>query len=156
MNLDQIQALISVDTGVSTNLAENEFEWLKEHELVRASDEENWELTGRGRAFLEHIAGLPLPKRVTVWRIAPNAGEFADDLRTFGSAALHINGIDEEGAPPAGPPPKPFASGIEIPTDPELLKIHANNMLDRGMSMGEVTRELNLTPEQATSFFRGS
>lgn len=72
-----------------------------------------------------------------------------------GVGPLHIIGIDDEGAPPSGPPPKPFASRIEIPTDPEALKAQANALLERGMSVGEVERELNLTPEQATAFFRG-
>lgn len=67
---------------------------------------------------------------------------------------LHINGIDE-GEAPSGPAPKPFAIISEIAADPELLKLQANNLLDRGFSVGEVTRELNLTPDQATSFFQG-
>lgn len=69
---------------------------------------------------------------------------------------LHLNSIDEEGESPSGPPPKPFASRIETPSDPELLKATANRLLDSGMSMNEVTRELSLTPEQTTSIFYGA
>jgi hypothetical protein len=127
-------------------------------QLERLGLTDDGSITPRGHAFIEHVCALPLPERVTAWRvprIAPNPAAFMDDFVTFGTAALHINGIDEEGEPPSGPPPKPFASRIEVPTDPELLKAQANALLDRGMSMGEIERELSLTPEQATAFFRG-
>jgi hypothetical protein len=160
VTLEQLAALFDLAQGHTGRWAENVFEHLAQDNLVDRDDDAVWEVTDRGRVFVEHVRALPLPERAwrmpMAHRIAPNAGAFMEDFAAFGTAALHINGIEEEeGEPPKGPMPKPFARKIDIPSDPELLRALASQLLDNGMSMGEVERELNLTPEQATAFFRG-
>ena len=68
------------------------------------------------------------------------------------SSSGEVRWLDLEEAPNNFPPAKPKRV---IPTDPELLRETALQLMNSGLGMNEVKAELNLTTEQADAFFHG-
>lgn len=66
--------------------------------------------------------------------------------------ALRPAPASDDSAMTGPPPPRPKR---QIPTDPEALKAEAIALLDAGLGMEEVKRELELSDEQAQAFFFG-
>lgn len=160
MNLEQLNTLVHFAYITQSGAAAPEHEDRVFEELARLGLTDGAAVTPRGMAFIRHLCALPLPERVTAWqvpRITHSPGAFLDDVAAFGVGALRISGIEEgEGEPPKGPMPKPFATRIEIPSDPEALNMEANRLLDSGMGQMEVAHALDMTEEQVARIFRGA
>jgi hypothetical protein len=142
LTLEQIAALIALDAAGGEGVV---FEHLQVVELVRMRGD-TWEVTERGRAFLDHLERLPLPVPITQW-LMPSADP-AFDLAAFGSA-VHLRPSE------SAPPPPPLRPKRAIPTDPDELKAEALRLMDAGYGMNEVKEQLELTAAQAQQFFFG-
>lgn len=142
MRLDETAALILLAIPGPPGFSENTYEHLQALELVRKNSEANWEITERGRVFIDHLQGLALPEQTTAWRMP-------DRYSIPGSTA---HWIDEDTKPPPAPPLRPKRV---IPTDPEELRLEALRLMDAGFGMNEVKEQLELTEPQAQQFFFG-
>jgi hypothetical protein len=149
MRLEETAALIALAT--SGPFTENTYEHLQALELVRKSSDANWEITERGRVFIDHLQGLELPRQITQWVMPSDDPPFS--LAAFGSAAQFkpMNLSIDDGPPP----PPPIRRKREIPTDPDELKAEADRLMNAGYGMNEVKAELELTDAQAQAFFFG-
>lgn len=147
MRLGQTAALIAIDIGDNVPVPEEVCENLQALGLVRYNSESNWEITERGRVFLDHLQGLSLPVQTAAWRMP------GSDVLITGRQPLelHMSGIDDGPAPP----PPPLRRKRVIPTDPDALRLEAVQMMNSGFGMNEVKEELELTESQAQQFFFG-
>lgn len=147
MNLEQLHGLVSIAvSGVPTS--ENTREQLVRSQLIR---NDTPELTDRGQVFLAHVLGLPLPESVPAWRM-PGASV---TVSAAGPVQPGEPLVEDEGVAPPPPPPASMLPKVDIPTDPVALKARALQLADSGFGLGEVSRMLQLTPEQSQAIFYG-
>lgn len=152
LTLEQLAALTLLATPGPSGFSETTYEHLQGLDLVRYNSECNWEITDRGRVFLDHLEALPLPRQITQWVMPSDSPAF--DLAVFGTAAqfkpMHLSIEDD-----TPPPPPPLRPKRVIPTDPEELKALALSLMNSGFGMNEVKEQLELTEGQAQQFFFG-
>jgi hypothetical protein len=126
---------------------------LGELQLVeRESEQSLWQLTERGRVFVDHILSLPLPQ--LAWRM-PGQQQPVMPMQLpttpWSFAAKPVTLEDTASAPP--PTPVSMLPKVDIPTDPSELNLLANRYLDQGYGMNEVATMLKLDPAQMKAIF---
>jgi hypothetical protein len=154
MTNEQLYALSFVATGYG-GVGGDSLKFLLAEELVVAS-EQGHELTERGRVFLECVLALPLPERVTAWRM-PGTSPLLQDVQTVRGLEFTLLPDNAEGEPPPKPPaPKPIP-GVVPAEDMAVRREQVKALLNRGYGTSEIaeTLELELSVVEGIFFDNG-
>lgn len=138
--------------------------------VEREPEQVLWVLTGRGRALIEHILGLPLPEQVTSWQM-PGASQqstatsIQEAMRRWNESGVpaaappnlqpvNADSEDDGPPPPKPPPPKPIP-GITPAEDPQARRDQARDLMNRGYGTSEIADTLEMSQSEVEQIFFG-